>query len=189
MLKTRRRFSFLNLDFKKLTISKNTYNSNSILRLTSQTCLELVTFGFWLVHTLTSGGLSQIPLLAAPRKKWRRLLRTLSYLTIKSSSVRTRKRNKTKPFQDLWVSVYCLKNSKYWLTIEGRISQKILASWRNQDFTVPLFGQAPLRKIYISYSYTKNFDHISPILRELGWLSIKDQLLVRDTYYPSIQDC
>ena len=28
---------------------------------------------------------------------------------------------------------------------------------------------------------TKKFDHISPILRELGWPSIKDQLLVRDT--------
>ena len=28
---------------------------------------------------------------------------------------------------------------------------------------------------------TKNFNHISPILRELGWPSIKDQLLVRDT--------
>ena len=28
---------------------------------------------------------------------------------------------------------------------------------------------------------TKNLNHISPILRELGWPSIKDQLLVRDT--------
>ena len=28
---------------------------------------------------------------------------------------------------------------------------------------------------------TKKFDHISPVLRELGWPSIKDQLLVRDT--------
>ena len=28
---------------------------------------------------------------------------------------------------------------------------------------------------------TKSFNHISPILRELGWPSIKDQLLVRDT--------
>ena len=28
---------------------------------------------------------------------------------------------------------------------------------------------------------TEKFDHISPVLRELGWPSIKDQLLVRDT--------
>ena len=28
---------------------------------------------------------------------------------------------------------------------------------------------------------TKKFDHISPVLRELGWPSIKDQLLVRYT--------
>ena len=28
---------------------------------------------------------------------------------------------------------------------------------------------------------TKTFDHISPVLRELSWLSIKDLLLVRDT--------
>ena len=28
---------------------------------------------------------------------------------------------------------------------------------------------------------TKKFNHISPVLRELGWSSIKDQLLVRDT--------
>ena len=28
---------------------------------------------------------------------------------------------------------------------------------------------------------TKKFDHISPVLRELGWPSINDQLLVRDT--------
>ena len=28
---------------------------------------------------------------------------------------------------------------------------------------------------------TTKFDHISPVLRELGWPSIKDQLLVRDT--------
>ena len=28
---------------------------------------------------------------------------------------------------------------------------------------------------------TKKFNHISPVLRELGWPSIKDQLLVRDT--------
>ena len=28
---------------------------------------------------------------------------------------------------------------------------------------------------------TKKFDHISPVLRELGWPSIKDQLLVHDT--------
>ena len=28
---------------------------------------------------------------------------------------------------------------------------------------------------------TKKFDHISPVLRELGWPTIKDQLLVRDT--------
>ena len=28
---------------------------------------------------------------------------------------------------------------------------------------------------------TKKFDHISPVLRELGWPSIRDQLLVRDT--------
>ena len=28
---------------------------------------------------------------------------------------------------------------------------------------------------------TKKFDHISPVLRKLGWPSIKDQLLVRDT--------
>ena len=28
---------------------------------------------------------------------------------------------------------------------------------------------------------TNKFDHISPVLRELGWPSIKDQLLVRDT--------
>ena len=28
---------------------------------------------------------------------------------------------------------------------------------------------------------TKKFDHISPVLRELEWPSIKDQLLVRDT--------
>ena len=28
---------------------------------------------------------------------------------------------------------------------------------------------------------TKTFDHISPVLRELRWLSIKDLLLVRDT--------
>ena len=28
---------------------------------------------------------------------------------------------------------------------------------------------------------TKKFDHISPVLRELGWPSIKEQLLVRDT--------
>ena len=28
---------------------------------------------------------------------------------------------------------------------------------------------------------TKKFDHISPVLWELGWPSIKDQLLVRDT--------
>ena len=27
---------------------------------------------------------------------------------------------------------------------------------------------------------TKKFNHISPVLRELGWASIKDQLLVRD---------
>ena len=31
------------------------------------------------------------------------------------------------------------------------------------------------------FTDTKNFDHISPILRELGWPCIKDQLLVRDT--------
>ena len=36
---------------------------------------------------------------------------------------------------------------------------------------------------------TKKFDHISPVLRELGWPSIKDQLLVRDTIYLSIQNC
>ena len=28
---------------------------------------------------------------------------------------------------------------------------------------------------------TKKFDHISPVLRQLGWPSIKDQLLVRNT--------
>ena len=28
---------------------------------------------------------------------------------------------------------------------------------------------------------TEKFDHISPVFRELGWPSIKDQLLVRDT--------
>ena len=28
---------------------------------------------------------------------------------------------------------------------------------------------------------TKTSNHISPVLRELGWASIKDQLLVRDT--------
>ena len=28
---------------------------------------------------------------------------------------------------------------------------------------------------------TKKFNHISPVLRELGWASIKDQLLVRGT--------
>ena len=28
---------------------------------------------------------------------------------------------------------------------------------------------------------TKKFDHISPVLWELGWTSIKDRLLVRDT--------
>ena len=28
---------------------------------------------------------------------------------------------------------------------------------------------------------TEKFDHISPVLRELGWPYIKDQLLVRDT--------
>ena len=28
---------------------------------------------------------------------------------------------------------------------------------------------------------TKKFDHISPVLWELGWPSIKDQLLARDT--------
>ena len=27
---------------------------------------------------------------------------------------------------------------------------------------------------------TREFDHISPVLRELGWYSIKHQLLVRD---------
>ena len=36
---------------------------------------------------------------------------------------------------------------------------------------------------------TKKFDHISPVLRESGWPSIKDQLLVRDTIYLSIQNC
>ena len=28
---------------------------------------------------------------------------------------------------------------------------------------------------------TKKFNHISPVLRELGWPFVKDQLLVRDT--------
>ena len=28
---------------------------------------------------------------------------------------------------------------------------------------------------------TEKFDHISPVLRELGWPSIKHQLVVRDT--------
>ena len=28
---------------------------------------------------------------------------------------------------------------------------------------------------------TEKFDHISPVLQELGWPSIKDQLLARDT--------
>ena len=60
-------------------------------------------------------------------------------------------------------------------------------------FTVPLSGQAPQSKIYrlklqLVQNFaarvltdTKKFDHISPVLRELGWPSIKDQLLVRDT--------
>ena len=33
---------------------------------------------------------------------------------------------------------------------------------------------------------TKKFDHISPVLRELGWPSIKDQLLLRDTKHTKL---
>ena len=32
-----------------------------------------------------------------------------------------------------------------------------------------------------NFAAREKFDHISPVLRELGWPSIKDQLLVRDT--------
>ena len=78
----------------------------SFSRPTSQTCLELVTSGFWLELTLTSGGQSQIPRCDAPKRRWRKLLRTLSYLTIAFSWVRTRKERKTEPFRDWWASGY-----------------------------------------------------------------------------------
>lgn len=84
----------------------------SIFRHTSQTCLEHVTSGFWLALTATTGGLSQIRLCAAQKMKWKRLSPILSYLTIRSSWVRTRKEQRTKLFQGWWVSAYSSQKEK-----------------------------------------------------------------------------
>ena len=55
---------------------------------------------------------------------------------------------------------------------------KTLIDFRNPLIT--LSGQHNVMSPPVCLTNTKKFDHISPVLRELRWPSIKNQLLVRD---------